>query len=103
MNTRRGMTHQMTRLPIALLFLAAPAGCGDAAQPRPAAGGGHFTTVDGAPARPKGRWLTARLTEPVRMRATPGGRRLRRLTTRTEFGSPKVVSVVGRRAGWLRV
>jgi lipoprotein-anchoring transpeptidase ErfK/SrfK len=55
------------------------------------------------PERPRGRWLTARVTAPVTLRATPGGRRLERLRPRTEFGSPKVLSVVGRRGGWLRV
>ncbi len=51
----------------------------------------------------KGRWLAAQILRPVRMRATPGGRRLDRLRTKTEFGSPKIVSVVRRRPGWLRV
>jgi lipoprotein-anchoring transpeptidase ErfK/SrfK len=35
--------------------------------------------------------------------ATPGGRRVGRLERRTEFGSPKVVSVLRERGGWLRV
>jgi hypothetical protein len=37
------------------------------------------------------------------LRASPGGRRLGRLSTRTEFKSAKVVPVVGERDGWLRV
>src|SRR5215210_1700283 len=50
-----------------------------------------------------GRFEKSRIVRPVRMRARPGGRRLARLRTRTEFGSPKVVPVLRRRSGWLRV
>jgi lipoprotein-anchoring transpeptidase ErfK/SrfK len=52
---------------------------------------------------PHGRWLTARLRHAVRLRATPGGRTLARLRTRTEFGSPKVLGVRRRRGAWLQV
>jgi hypothetical protein len=37
------------------------------------------------------------------LRATPGGRRIGRLSPKTEFKSSRVVAVVGRREGWLRV
>jgi hypothetical protein len=37
------------------------------------------------------------------LRATPGGRRIGRLSNKTEFKSTRVVAVVGRRDGWLRV
>jgi lipoprotein-anchoring transpeptidase ErfK/SrfK len=37
------------------------------------------------------------------LRASPGGRRLARLTPRTEFKSAKVVPVVAERDGWLKV
>ena len=37
------------------------------------------------------------------LRDRPGGRALHRLGRRTEFGSRRVLSVTGRRAGWLRV
>lgn len=50
-----------------------------------------------------GRWMTARLTRPVTLRSRPGGRVLARLSRRTEFGSPRVLGVVSRRGGWLRV
>jgi lipoprotein-anchoring transpeptidase ErfK/SrfK len=50
-----------------------------------------------------GRWLTARVVRPVWLRAAPGGRRLARLRTRTEFGSPRVLGVVRPRGGWLQV
>jgi hypothetical protein len=50
-----------------------------------------------------GRHLTARLRGPVRLRATPGGRVIRHLKARTEFGSPAVLGVTARRAGWLQV
>lgn len=53
------------------------------AAPRPAGGAGE------PDAAPRGRWATARVTRATR--------------PRTEFGSPKVVSVLGERRGWLRV
>ena len=56
-----------------------------------------------ADATPAGRWLTARLRRPVLLRAAPRGRRLARLGTRTEFGSPRVLGVLRRRPGWLAV
>ena len=43
------------------------------------------------------------MLRPARLHAAPGGRVLARLRPRTEFGSPKVVSVLRRRDGWLRV
>ena len=39
----------------------------------------------------------------TQLRATPGGRPLHWLGTRTEFDSPRVLSVTARRDGWLRV
>ena len=50
-----------------------------------------------------GRHELARLERPVLLRSTPGGRRLARIGTRTEFGSRTVLGVVGHRPGWLRV
>jgi lipoprotein-anchoring transpeptidase ErfK/SrfK len=47
--------------------------------------------------------VTARVLHATVLRAAPGGRRLARLRSRTEFGSPKVVSVLGRNGAWLRV
>jgi hypothetical protein len=52
---------------------------------------------------PTGRWLTARVVAPLRLRARPGGRALARLRPRTGFGSPRVLGVVRRRPGWLQV
>jgi hypothetical protein len=37
------------------------------------------------------------------VRATPAGRKVGRVERRTEFGSPKVVSVLRSRRGWLRI
>lgn len=54
-------------------------------------------------AAPSGRWLTARLRRPTRLRSAPDGRVLARLRLRTEFGSPRVLGVVRRRGAWLQV
>ena len=93
---------------LALLVTAAGSGCGadpPAAVPPPAAVAERpfRPALDTAAERPEGRWLTARVLAPVRLRATPGGRRLERLRPRTEFGSPKVLGVLRRRAGWVQV
>jgi hypothetical protein len=85
------------------------AGCGgaaapDAGPPKAAADPPAFRPAREVTPRPHGSWLTARITRRVRLRAAPGGRRLRaQLRPRTEFGSPKVVGVLRRRHGWLRV
>ena len=92
--------------PLAVIALA---GCGGAttapAPQRPAATPHAFTPVrERTRPRPDGRFLTARITHRVRMRATPGGRRVGpALKRRTEFGSPKVARVLERRDRWLRI
>jgi lipoprotein-anchoring transpeptidase ErfK/SrfK len=95
------------RLSAALLGMLAIAGCGGAqpaAVPR-ATATPAFTPVQVAARsqRPHGRYLTARVIRPTHLRAAPGGRALRHLATRTEFGSRTTLGVVGRRGGWLRV
>ena len=52
---------------------------------------------------PVGRWATARVLRATALRAAPDGRSVGRVRPRTEFGSPKVVSVLRRRGAWLRV
>jgi lipoprotein-anchoring transpeptidase ErfK/SrfK len=87
--------------PLALLLLA---GCGSApAVERPRAQRHFAAAVERSAAAPEARWATARLLRPARLRTAPGGRVLARLRPETEFGSPKVVAVVRRRGGWLRV
>lgn len=98
---------------LAPLLLLALAGCGGgpaqtarddpsqhfavAREPTPAPG------RTAAAAAPHGRWATARVLRATVLRAAPGGRKVGRLARRTEFGSPKVVSVLRSRDGWLRV
>ena len=94
------------RAAIALIATLAVAGCGaDPAPPGQAQSGRSFHPV-AAPAsasRPHGRWLTATPRRAVALRERPGGRKLARLGTRTEFGSRRVLGVVRRRGGWLAV
>jgi len=97
---------------IAVLVAVAALGCGAAdsreeapasaavATPTPTAA---FAAQADRPAAPRGRYVLAALTRPALLRAAPGGRVLARLGKRTEFGSPRVLGVVGRRPGWLRV
>jgi lipoprotein-anchoring transpeptidase ErfK/SrfK len=85
-----------------------PLAAGSSPSPAPAPA---FTVSGGASApagkaskrRPADRWLTARVTRAATLRAAPGGRVLARIERRTEFGSPRVLGVVGRRPGWVRV
>ena len=97
--------RRLAPLPLVLL-----AGCGSAAPPERAepAETPHFAVAREAPepkraAEPRGRWATARVVRATDLRAAPGGRTVGRVRRRTEFGSPKVVSVTGERGGWLRV
>jgi L,D-transpeptidase catalytic domain len=90
-----------------LLAAVVLAGCGAKDAPAPPA----FTAIQEAHAEaaprpaqgPAGRYLTARVLKVTQLRATPGGRPLHWLGTRTEFDSPRVLSVTARRDGWLRV
>jgi hypothetical protein len=47
--------------------------------------------------------LVVRPTGPVALHATPGGRVIGSLGTRSDFGSPLVLAVAARRGGWLAV
>jgi hypothetical protein len=97
---------RLAPLPLVLL-----AGCGSSPAPQRAepAETPHFAVArepagkPARPERPRGRWATARVTRATDLRAAPGGRAVGRVRPRTEFGSPKVVSVTGERGGWLRV
>lgn len=50
-----------------------------------------------------GRTPTAVVKRRTALRAKPGGRRIETIGRRTEWGSPRVLAVVARRGGWLRV
>jgi lipoprotein-anchoring transpeptidase ErfK/SrfK len=91
---------------LVLLGVLLLAGCGAAKDEQ---GPAPFTPVKetaraaAAATTPKGRYLTARVLKFTRLRATPGGRKLMWVGPRTEFDSPRVLSVTARRGGWLRV
>ena len=51
----------------------------------------------------RGRWTTARLQGRAALRAAPGGRAVGAVGPRTQFGGPRVVSVLERRGKWLQV
>jgi hypothetical protein len=90
-------------LPAALLVLA---GCGGSApvvtEAPPAR---RVFVVQPAPraAPPARRFTTAQVLRRTTLRATPGGHVVARIGRVTEFGSPRVLAVTGRRSGWLRV
>jgi lipoprotein-anchoring transpeptidase ErfK/SrfK len=95
------------------LALAVLAGCGGAEQAAPsrAEGGSedgvreHFVASadHGERERRAARFTTARVVRRTTLRAAPAGRVVARIGRRTEFDSPRVLAVTGRRAGWLRV
>jgi hypothetical protein len=91
---------------LAFALVLALAGCGDAPPPaeRPEQPAQFKEPAEERlPARPDGRWLVARVEQPTQLRARPQGKVLARIGRRTEFGSPRVLGVVGRRRGWLKV
>jgi lipoprotein-anchoring transpeptidase ErfK/SrfK len=95
-------------LPVALLVILA--GCGGSAPvaseaPPPKAD--FVVKTPPAPkqkaAAPAKRFKTGRVLRRTTLRTAPGGHVVARIARRTEFGSPRVLAVTGRRAGWLRV
>ena len=58
---------------------------------------------EGAAPLVRGRWATARLSRRVALRSSPGGRAVGGIGPRTQFGGPRVVSVLRRRGAWLQV
>ena len=96
-------------LPAALLVLA---GCGGAAsvppeaavvepEPTPAFVADEMPAA--AKKAPEPRYATAHVLRRTTLRSAPGGRVVARVGRKTEFGSPRVLGVVGRRGAWLRV
>jgi L,D-transpeptidase catalytic domain len=101
---------------VLLVLLAALAGCGEAADPVPVGGRqaapaekarGALKQDRSAPPADgpvvRGRWATARLSRRVALRSAPGGRAVGGIGPRTQFGGPRVVSVLRRRGAWLQV
>ena len=102
------MNPRVKRLaPLLLVILAGCGGAAAAPPPRERAAEPHFAVArepaKPRPAKPHGRWATARVTRATALRAVPGGLTVGRVKPRTEFGSPKVVAVLRERGGWLLV
>ena len=71
------------------------------ADPAATRGGGVATEPD-APADGS-RWAIARLVGRTSLRGAPAGRAVGAIGRSTQFGSPRVLSVIGRRGAWLKV
>ena len=94
-------------------LVVSAAACGDAVEvPGARSQPPSLTAVEAKPKpRPEGLpavvrgtgTLTAYVTRPKILRARPGGRRLAVLNRLTEFGSPRIVTVLRRRGRWLAV
>ncbi len=83
-------------------------GCGESPAPQEPRSDAFAAVAESESAndrdeRKSGRFVTAALKRRAALRATPGGRIVARIGTRTEFGSRRVLAVTGRRGGWLRV
>ncbi len=95
-----------------LLLVAGLAGCGggppeeaarvDGGRAAPVSSGSAPEVAAAAP-QVRARWATARLSRRVALRSAPGGRAVGGIGPRTEFGGPRVLSVLRKRGAWLQV
>ncbi len=76
---------------------------GDEEEPRPRGGPVPAKPLPPRPAAPLRPPFSAHVNRRTQLRATPGGRVIGTLGTRTGFGSFRVLAVVGRSHGWLAV
>ncbi|MBW3652742.1 MAG: L,D-transpeptidase [Actinobacteria bacterium] len=88
---------------VAALLLAGGDGAQTKAAPAVAPSAVSGEQVPRGLTRRDGGTLAARLRRPVVLRERPGGRVVRSLGRRTEFGSERVLAVVAQRPGWLGV
>ena len=97
------------RSPVAAAAVGlALAGCGEDAAAPPAPARDAFAVVEPGERRHRGEAGARPLRDRAgvrraALRASPGGRVVARIGTRTEFGTRRVLAVTGRRDGWLRV
>jgi hypothetical protein len=75
---------------------------GERTAPLEPRGQGGAAPLPPAP-QARARWAIARPTRRVALRARPGGRAVGRIGPRTQFGGPRVVSVLRRSGAWLEV
>ena len=112
-STRTGDARPLARAGAAALLAALVAGCGlgetEAARPttteqaRPPARAGAPATDRFAPIPGSYSIARVRAGRTVALRARPGGRSVKRLSSRTEFGSRRFLAVAERRGRWLGV
>jgi hypothetical protein len=95
------MTGALLLAGLATVVLLATAA--EPAAPQPAAPPPAPTLLSPEHVPRSGGHLAARIVGPLLLRARPGGRVLRTIGPRTEFGSPSVLAVVAQRPGWLGV
>ncbi|HEX5622678.1 MAG TPA: L,D-transpeptidase [Solirubrobacteraceae bacterium] len=97
-------------LPFAVLVVLA--GCGgvsapstvvDEPEPTPAFVSEEQPAAAHVKKRPEARYETAHVLRRTTLRSTAGGHVIARIGRKTEFGSPRVLGVVGQRDGWVRV
>jgi lipoprotein-anchoring transpeptidase ErfK/SrfK len=99
-------------LAVAVAAALAATGCGDdASAPTSSTAAARPTPTSATPVprraaadavQPAGD-PAARIVRPTVLRASPGGRVVARVSTRTEFGSPRYLPVARRRGAWLGV
>src|SRR4051794_15506848 len=88
---------------------AASPGARAAAKIPTASAGGRPASADtaaanpaSAPARPRGPEIAV-VQKRTGLFAKPGGKRIKTLAPKTEWGNPRVVPILERQGGWLRV
>jgi lipoprotein-anchoring transpeptidase ErfK/SrfK len=84
-------------------FAPVPSGARAGANAAGAGTTAKTSKTDALPVPPGPGAIVAVVRHPTTLRATPGGRKLARLSTKTQFGSPETILVARHVPGWLGV